>query len=505
MNRQALAQALAVVAIGLTAANCGAAGNKAGGQPTAITLKAAVGEPRPAQGGREQMAIFKAKVEALSGGAMKVDITYGVGGDDWEPGVGNIVDTTVVRKVRDGTYDLAWVPARSWDVEALGIKTLRPVSAPFLVDSNALAAKIATGPIATELMAGLSDLDIIGLALVPDRLRHPVGFDEPLLGTADFVGKTLRVPNSATTHALFKSLGAEPVDPPNFRELIGTREIVGADAGFNSLGIYPSGSFVTANVTLYTKMNAIVASNASLNRLMESQRTILREAGEATVVDETAAIPDESSAAAEACEKGATIVLASEVDLAALEAAAKPVFEDLERDPETRRLIAAIGDLKLRTEHANTVVPCGPQPPSASPVPSLIPGDQSLLNGTYRLSFSEDDLRQLGLSESEARDYAGMITLELHNGEWAWSLRQEEPTHGPWLANGTYVLSGDLISARFSGSVTGPRGEDYASIEDTYRWARSGDTLVVTLLSTTGPQNYQDGLGALGGTWYEVR
>lgn len=503
MNRLSKVAALAVSAIVLTAGGCGPPGDKAGGKAAAITLKAEVGEPAPARDAREQMATYKAKVQDLSAGTMTVEISYGVGGDDQEAGV-SIRDTTVVRKVRDGTYDLAWVPARSWDVEALGVKTLRPVSAPFLVDSYALASQIATGHLANELMSGLEDLDVVGLALLPDGLRYPVGFHEPLLRPGDFVGKKIRVPNSTTVNSLFRALGAEPRDPVNFRDLLGT-ELVGADAAFNFLYVYPAASVVTGNATLYMKMNTIVASAASYNRLTDEQRAILRAAGAATVAETIAAIPDESVAAVEACAEGATVVLASEADLDALEAAAQPVYDELEKDPQTKKLIEAIRDLKKVTSApGNVVQECGPGASSASLVPSLMPGDQSVLNGTYRSYWETDDLRRIGIAEPTIPDLVGMYTIKLDDGKWEWSLRQDEPTHDPWVVEGTYVVSGDSISITITGPASVLRGQDLRSIRDTYQWSRSGDILTMTLGSSTGDAEYQRGLGFLGDTWTQV-
>ena len=48
--------------------------------------------------------------------------------------------------------------------------------------------------LAGDLMAGLDEVGVHGLALVPEDLRHPFGFAEPLLGPEDYAGRTIRSP-----------------------------------------------------------------------------------------------------------------------------------------------------------------------------------------------------------------------------------------------------------------------------------------------------------------------
>ena len=66
--------------------------------------------------------------------------------------------------------------------------SLRAINTPFLVTSDDLVAEIISSDVADELMAGLDAAGVVGLALVPESLRHPFGFDHPLFGPDDYAG-----------------------------------------------------------------------------------------------------------------------------------------------------------------------------------------------------------------------------------------------------------------------------------------------------------------------------
>ena len=59
--------------------------------------------------------------------------------------------------------------------------------------SYALLDRIAAGPLASRMLDGLDEEGYVGLALVPDRLRHPMGARRPLRSLSDFAGAGVRV------------------------------------------------------------------------------------------------------------------------------------------------------------------------------------------------------------------------------------------------------------------------------------------------------------------------
>ena len=110
-------------------------------------------------------------------------------------------DQKVAGLVQNGELDLALIPARAWD--ELGVTSLQALQAPFLVSNEDLVEQVVQSELAGELLAGLDQAGVVGLALLPEGLRHPVGFEHPLLRLEDFSGATIRsLPSNAVPSAL---------------------------------------------------------------------------------------------------------------------------------------------------------------------------------------------------------------------------------------------------------------------------------------------------------------
>ena len=88
------------------------------------------------------------------------------------------------------------VAARAWDTE--GVTTLRALNAPFLVTSDAAVTEVVTSDIANDLMTGLANVGVTGLALLPDDMRHLFVFGEKPESLADFGGSVIRHRGSDT-------------------------------------------------------------------------------------------------------------------------------------------------------------------------------------------------------------------------------------------------------------------------------------------------------------------
>ena len=95
-------------------------------------------------------------------------------------------EPVVAQQAIDGDLDLALVAARAWDT--VGVRTLSPLQAPFLVTSDELMAQVVADPIQDDLLAGLPEVGVVGLGLWPEGLRHPFGFGAPLNEPADYDG-----------------------------------------------------------------------------------------------------------------------------------------------------------------------------------------------------------------------------------------------------------------------------------------------------------------------------
>jgi hypothetical protein len=226
----------------------------------------------------------------------------------------------------------------------------------------------------------------VGLALTPGLLRHPIGYSGPVTAPVDFRGKGMRVPVSGVGDALAAALGATPVhlppgDSPERTQLLGSHRLdVDEDSVYG-----PPNAWFTANETLAAPVATLVANGRSFERLSPDQRQILRTAAADTSRRALAVILTdfpEAQGAVKHCDV-ARVLDASARDVAALEQATRPLYAQVESDPQLRTLIAAIQAIKART-------PPDPQPklPASCSRP-LAPTtgasrDPSFLDGTYR-------------------------------------------------------------------------------------------------------------------------
>ena len=185
-TQQIAAKAPLLWAVALAAfTGCGGAtqaGNadKAGGATAPLVLSIAT----DATADRADAAIlryFVRRVQDNSQGTLRIRIAYGAGGE-----ATTSPEVRVARLVRDGKFDLGWIPSRNWD--RLGVRSLRALQAPFLITSYDLLNRVLTGPLGPEMLRGVRQAGVVGLALVPGELRHPGGLNHAFRGPADFAG-----------------------------------------------------------------------------------------------------------------------------------------------------------------------------------------------------------------------------------------------------------------------------------------------------------------------------
>jgi TRAP-type C4-dicarboxylate transport system substrate-binding protein len=162
------------------------------------------------------------------------------------------------------------------------VKSFQALQAPFLVTNYALLDRVLTSPIANEMLAGLKRQDVVGIALLPGLLRHPVGLRRVLVSPARFRRARVRIQPSKATRALMTALGAKPVGVGNSSVVaaISHRRIDGEEL---SLANAPGGSTRTANVTFFAKAPTLFASRVAYEQLSHAQRKVLREAAKQTL------------------------------------------------------------------------------------------------------------------------------------------------------------------------------------------------------------------------------
>ena len=340
-----------------------AACSSTGGEPSTtqpptsdpVVIRLGTGDPR----GRPDTPVVERFVEAvedLSEGGMRVEVVWEAGGDSSDLNGG--FERGVVGLVQDGELDLGWIAARAWDT--VGVTSFQALQAPFLVTDHELLAEVLAGSMADEMSAGLGDVGLVGLGLYPDGLRYPLGYTAPMTSLEDFDGADIRLVPSEATETLFEALGGRPaygLAGDALDAAIASGDVDGTEVSLElAASIAPKGSVVTGNVVLFPRVNTLFAGQDLMDSLSDEQDTILAAAAEETYAFAASATAEDFRAF---CEAGGEVVLASEVDVAALERAARPVYRLLEADPATKAFIDEIHELKEGHTVVDAPTPCG--------------------------------------------------------------------------------------------------------------------------------------------------
>jgi len=422
------------------AAGCGSSADKAGNPDAPVVLRLADPYDVTITDSEALQWIVK-RVEKISHGKLRIRIVYNAAGDKI-PGV----EAQVARMVEKGKFDLGWIGTRAWD--ELGVKSFQALQAPFLITDYALLDRILTGSLAGRMLVGLPSRSFVGIVLVPDLMRHPIGVKRPLVSLADFKGARIRDIPSRATDTLLRALGAVPVHVAgaDYSDALVHRRIDGQELPVvNSFGF-----FVTGNVSFFPKVMTLFAGRQAFDRLSESQKAVLRDA--AVQLRRHIFAPSENALIAQICsaKPHGRVVLATKQQLAQLEHAARPAYVQLDRDPKTRALIAAIRQLKASLPAPIPIVAPSSCAGDTKPPPATGPAqDPSLLNGTYRWVLTAAAARAFGPPASDPGNehYPSMTQAVLKDGKWIWTTAPEN--------RGTYTIRGHTL-AFVSSSFTYP-------------------------------------------------
>jgi TRAP-type C4-dicarboxylate transport system substrate-binding protein len=282
---------------------------------------------------------FAQAVKQASSNAIVIEPQWGFGGEQtphWDQIVGQAVIV--------GDLDMAAVPTRAWD--ALGVTSLRALNAPFVVTHDNALIAAAQDDLAGRLLAGLSEVGVTGLAILPESLRHPNSFGDPLYGAEDYAGAVIRSPYSETVTTMFEALGATTAE--------GSPEDPLLDAMETSF-TRSEGPVVTGNVTFFGKLDALVINDETLAGLTDAQRDILATAAAETRDWVIENLPTDRDLAEQYCASGGTIVAADDDQYASLVVATAPVMTALQEDPVTADLI---GQLRAVPSAAGPITAC---------------------------------------------------------------------------------------------------------------------------------------------------
>lgn len=282
---------------------------------------------------------FAAEVSRLSGGTIRIDVKAG-----WRLGQVAFEDG-MIDDVQAGKLDLGEVGSRAWD--SVGVMSLRALGAPLLIDSYALQDRVLKSPMIGQMLKALAPLGLVGLGVLPGPLRKPLGLTRPLLRPSDYAGLRIGVQQSLVADATMRALGARPVwfaAQGPITGFGGIEQQVGSIQGNRYDGV---GKYLTANVNLWPRPLVLFANRAAFTKLTPVQQRILVQAAADDARTETnTLVAGERSDTEILCRRGLRFLDASSADLAALRRAVQPVYNELERDPQTRRYIAQIDAMR---------------------------------------------------------------------------------------------------------------------------------------------------------------
>jgi TRAP-type C4-dicarboxylate transport system substrate-binding protein len=416
---------------------------------------------------------FVDAVSRLSGGSVIVEPEYGAGNATtagFEIGTG--------QRLLSGDLDLALVAGRAW--HALGATGLDVLQAPFLIDSDALAAAVATDVLADDVLASLAEVEVTGLVMWPEDLRHPAAFEsciDPITRPGQLVGRDIRVPDSIMTTEMMTALGATPVKADeDFAARVASCQIQAAESGFQQGQSLPGPATFTGDVVFFPKYQLLAANNAVLAGLTEPQQEAVRraavEARDAMLADH----PSEADAAEAWCAQGGRVVLAGDDGVAAFREALRPMLEQFRSDPVTGPTVAAIERLKETTEPGPLAVAC-----NAAPIPTSMPvaGGAAIATlppeGTYRATIPSDALIAVGVPAALAKDGA-VQTLVIKDS----TLTVTDPVGS---CGADLQVRGDTVRLQWI------RARGNCDGEDDIRWQLDGDQLsILPVPGQTSPE-----------------
>lgn len=319
----------------ISACQKGGVADKTGSRTVVLKL-ATIDEADP-NGQTPGPQVFLNEIQALSHGQIKVNLVQ-----SYENGSPN-AESDIVSAIARGDLDGGWPSTRAF--QQAGISGPSALEAPMVVTSLAAEKAISSGPAGAAVLHSLDKTGVLGLALTVGPLRR-IFATRPVVSVSDWKGLRFRAFNSPVQEQTIKALGGTPVDASyNFPDMVRAKTLDGAESdvaqySHNSYGnLLPA---VTRNVVLWPRMEILSISRRTFDRLDAQQQGWLREAAADAVASALSFHYDESSLTPKLCTAGVSFYDASSAQLAAMQAAVKPVIATIAADPNSGPVLRQI-------------------------------------------------------------------------------------------------------------------------------------------------------------------
>jgi TRAP-type C4-dicarboxylate transport system substrate-binding protein len=441
----------AVSALGTAGSGCtGGAADKAGGPAPEkpLVLVMANGNAVPAE-----LQPFVDTVGRLSHRSVQIELR-----NRWREGEREY-EAGIIRDIRAGKADLAWVGSRAWD--SVGDTRFDALHAPFLIDSYELEEKVLQGPIPLRMLRSLSPLGLIGLGVLPGPMRKPLAVSRALVAPSEFRGLKIGITESLLARETLHALGAAASAIPSGGPIKGLDGAEVQTAAIYGNDYELSAKYLSANVNLWPRPLVLFMSKRRYSELTPSERTLLLNAAQKAIPAALASVRGlEYDDASALCRRGLRLATARPADLVQLRRAVAPVYARLERERATRSFITSIDSMRTTlSKPSASLPPCAREPTESG---SVIP------NGRYENTMTRADVRRARVPSGDPiyRQLPTHHTLVLRSG--AFFLYDRFPSGRTDVGmSGGYSVYRDRII------FTSSDGEDRLS----FRWSFDGSQL----------------------------
>ena len=333
---------------------------------------------------------------------------------------------------------------RAGVLQMLGADSLAPLGAPFVVTNNDQADAIAADTeLSEQLMSGLDELGLVGLGLVPGGLRHPFGYGtEALVGADDYRDQAINVREDAGAEAMLTQLGARADHSVDSERVNAAgKTLRGIEVSVQQVGAVTVPAVQTPNVTFYEKFDVGVVRKGVWDGLSAAQREDLLDSfGDAARAATETRVTEEEGQEAWCTTPNASSVLATEAELASLHEALDPITEQLSDQPAFAKSLDRMRELGAGTVDPSPSACDAEEQPDAAAAYYVTPrGDQSVLDGLWRIDVDGQALMDGGISREDALNNAGVWEFRIKDGYADGVQPDGRPCNGQFAVDGKQV------------------------------------------------------------------